>query len=114
MKKETGTTRSGPDNGRWNGGKYWSSRDGYCYVWTPSHPASTAKGYVLAHRLVMELTLGRYLRKSEAVHHIDHDRSNNNPANLHVFPSNSAHRKFHNIEARYRMTFQTVRPKYMS
>ena len=36
------------------------------------------------HRLIMELKLGRPLRKSEIVHHKDGDRANNHPDNLEL------------------------------
>ena len=47
------------------------------------------------HRAVMERMLGRPLRSSEIVHHIDFDKFNNKPSNLHLFKSRSEHRKAH-------------------
>jgi transposase-like protein len=41
-------------------------------------------GYVLKHRLVMARLLGRPLSDDETVHHIDGDRSNNEPSNLQL------------------------------
>ena len=47
------------------------------------------------HRLVMEEHLGRELTKDEVVHHIDRNKSNNDLDNLMLFPTKSAHTKFH-------------------
>jgi hypothetical protein len=50
---------------------------------------------VLEHRHVASQILGRPLTSSDFVHHIDFDKFNNDPSNLHVFASVSAHRKCH-------------------
>jgi hypothetical protein len=50
---------------------------------------------VYQHREVMEKTLGRALSRSEVVHHIDGNPSNNAPENLQLFKSQSKHKKFH-------------------
>ena len=47
------------------------------------------------HRLVMEEHLGRKLKSSEVIHHIDGDKQNNKIDNLILFPTKSAHTKFH-------------------
>jgi len=41
-------------------------------------------GYAYEHRLEMARKLGRILRKTETVHHIDGDKTNNSPANLEL------------------------------
>lgn len=66
---------------------------------------NTANGYIairekrnstkLEHRLVMEKHIGRRLKSHEVVHHIDHDRSNNDISNLMLFKNNSEHIKYH-------------------
>lgn len=66
-------------------------KDGYELEYQPDHPFATGKGYVRVHRLVMEKKLGRYLTKSEVVHHRDEDAGNNSPDNLELFPSNGEH-----------------------
>jgi hypothetical protein len=57
------------------------------------------KGYVKEngrhqHRIVMEKKLGRKLRKGEIVHHVDHNKKNNDPKNLRVM-TQSRHAKLH-------------------
>ncbi|NRG43322.1 HNH endonuclease [Bacillus sp. CRN 9] len=47
------------------------------------------------HRWVAELMLGRKLKPTEVVHHIDGDKRNNKPSNLMVFPSQSEHLNWH-------------------
>ena len=47
------------------------------------------------HRLVFEKHLGRPLDSKEVVHHIDGNKSNNKLSNLMLFPTKSAHTKYH-------------------
>ena len=51
-------------------------------------------GYIMEHRLVMAQCVGRLLSRTEAVHHIDSNPSNNDPNNLMLFRSNGAHKRF--------------------
>lgn len=44
---------------------------------------------------IAEMELGRPLDSDEVVHHIDFDRSNNDPTNLFVFPNESWHGGYH-------------------
>lgn len=59
---------------------------GYVCVLIKSHPNADSNGYVLEHRVVMEMYLGRYLKsyKQEMVHHIDGDKQNNDINNLEL------------------------------
>lgn len=50
---------------------------------------------VYTHRAVVERSIGRKLKSSEIVHHIDCDKNNNDIRNLFVFKTRSAHRKAH-------------------
>ena len=49
----------------------------------------------MEHRLVMRGIVGRPLDEDEIVHHIDHDRMNNDPGNLDLLKDNSAHQETH-------------------
>lgn len=66
----------------------------YILEWCPTHPSAT-HGVVFQHRLVKECELGRFLTKTERVHHLDHNRQNNDPANLELSESQSAHMTTH-------------------
>jgi len=65
---------SGPLNPGWKGG-ITKRKDGYFI-------RNSDKRYI--HRLIAERVLGRKLKQNEAVHHIDGNRSNNEPSNLFV------------------------------
>jgi hypothetical protein len=61
-------------------------------------------GYVLVkvgsqwrqeHRLVVERELGRRLRRSEVVHHVNEGKDDNRPENLMVFATAAGHRRYH-------------------
>ncbi len=68
---------------------------GYVSVYFPKHPGATKGGYVLEHRLMVEIFIGRLLTDKEKIHHIDLNKHNNHISNLMLFPTNSAHIKFH-------------------
>ena len=76
----------------WKGGR--TIKDGYILIWKPKH-LYAKNGYVAEHRLVMEKHLGRFLKPTEVVHHIDEDKTNNSLSNLKYFKSNGAHRNYH-------------------
>lgn len=50
-------------------------------------------GYV--HRIIASQKIGRPLKPTEFVHHIDEDKTNNDINNLMVFCSNGAHISYH-------------------
>lgn len=87
--------RSGPRSGSlhkgWKGGRTLN-KDGYVEVYCPGHPnAKKHTRYILEHRLVMEEKLGRYLLRTEVVHHKNGVKTDNRPENLEVFESNAGH-----------------------
>src|SRR3989304_9665975 len=75
------------------GHKYrWLNAQGYAYVPAPTgHPYPSRKprahqrAWILEHRLVMEKTIGRYLKPSEQVHHVNGRRDDNRPENLELW-----------------------------
>lgn len=87
----------GAKNAAWIGGVS-KQTDGYLYERFQSHPFASG-GYVLQHRLVAERYLrasgshqhflvevdgAMYLRRDLDVHHVNRDRTDNDPANLVV------------------------------
>lgn len=84
----------GAGNPKWRGGRIVQT-SGYVYAYAPNHPHATQDGYVMEHRLVVERTLGRFLRPEEVVHHRNHDPGDNRLENLELMPSQTAHRERH-------------------
>ncbi len=62
------------------------------------HPHNN-KGYVGAHRLVLEAHLGRYLETCEVVHHINEIKTDNRLENLYLC-SQEEHVQIHNRGSR--------------
>lgn len=75
-------------------------KGGYKKVLKPDHSRADKKGYAFEHILVVESLIGRALRMGEEVHHLDHDKGNNNPANLHLCASHREHMQFHRGNSR--------------
>jgi hypothetical protein len=88
--------KTGAASPRWKGGRR-ARPDGYSRVAVPSDHPNPSDGkpsgtqYVLEHRRVMELHLGRHLLPTEVVHHIDGNPRNNAIENLELFASMSDH-----------------------
>ncbi len=86
-------SRYGSENSAWKGGRTIHGR-GYVYLYAPDHPKAS-NGYVFEHILVAEKKLGRHLKPGETTHHINGDRGDNRPENIHVFESAGAHTAYH-------------------
>jgi hypothetical protein len=80
----------GTNNINWKGGRTIAS-NGYVLVKRPGHHLADTRGYVYEHRLVAEEKLGRRLAPGEQVHHVDHNKQNNDPSNLEVKSSRADH-----------------------
>ena len=95
------TQRTGPRSGDkhpdWKGGR--NLVGGYWYIYQPYHPNRTKQNTVAEHRLVMEAHLGRYLLRTEVVHHKNGDSQDNRLENLEVFSTNALHLK-HELSGR--------------
>lgn len=69
-------------HGRWQGGLI--KVRGYIWVLLADRGTAAWNGYTKRAHLVMEQKLGRPLRAGERVHHIDGDKTNDEPRNLQV------------------------------
>lgn len=93
------TREGGHRHSQWKGGRIPAS-GGYISVWVPlNHPMAemrTQSGYILEHRLVMAEHLGRPLRSTESVHHINNsDKTDNRIENLQLRQGkHGAHARF--------------------
>lgn len=98
---------TGPKNPAWKGGLTFFKRKGkYAdqsikYVRCPAEFTAMARkdGYVMEHRLLVALELGRPLLRSECVHHINHDATDNRLENLMLFASNADHKRYEHGQA---------------
>lgn len=75
----------------WKGGKTFF--DGYWWIYNPNHPKAV-KQYVKQSILILEQKLGRPLEKNEIPHHIDGDKTHDDPANL-IAMDNIEHSRLH-------------------
>lgn len=78
----------------WESLPHVKNEKGYIEVEVPNHPNNVG-GFVLAHRLVMEAHLGRYLTSEEVVHHINEVKDDNRLENLYLC-SQPEHAEIHN------------------
>lgn len=67
----------------------------YRVTYQPDHPNAPSGGWMMEHRLVMEAKVGRLLKSSEVVHHINHDSLDNRPENLELCASKGEHLAAH-------------------
>lgn len=71
--------------GQWHNGRpKVLHTNGYVKVYQPGHPEANKAGWMMEHRLIAELTLGRCLEPGEQVNHANEIKTDNRPENLHV------------------------------
>lgn len=85
--------KKGADCRAWKGGRTVQS-NGYVTIYKPEHPRAGKDTHVFEHIVVAETKIGRRLKPSERVHHINHVKSDNRPENLEVL-SDFQHRSIH-------------------
>lgn len=93
---------TGATNPAWKGGLTYRNRKGaYAsqpirYVRCPVQLLAMARkdGYVMEHRLLVAQAIGRPLTRAEAVHHVNHDATDNRLENLMLFATNGQHKAF--------------------
>jgi len=86
--------RKGSEHHNWKGGVARSG--GYLRELAKDHPRAYGGRYIQQHILVVERIIGRQINKREHVHHIDGNRSNNDPKNLALM-SNREHIRLHRL-----------------
>lgn len=92
------------NNPNWKGGRY-KKKLGYIVLNLPDHPKSTRNNHeVYEHRVVVEKHIGRFLKGSECVHHINGKRDDNRISNLMLFKNAQEHKKFENKVTQFGLT----------
>jgi hypothetical protein len=84
----------GKDHYNWKGGGHFNSK-GYRIAYDPNGKTRDLR-QIPEHRLIMEKHLGRKLKSSEVVHHIDGNKSNNDIKNLQL-ETRRSHPPIHNV-----------------
>lgn len=87
---------TGAENPSWKGGIIYAN--GRRCVYFPDHPRAHANGYVYEHVLIAGETEGRIIEPFEVVHHIDGDKTNNDPSNLQVLSGHAEHLALHRAQ----------------
>lgn len=91
---------TGPLNPAWKGGvtvfRKHGNYSGVRYVRAPEWARLMARkdGYVMEHRLIVAQATGFLLTRTECVNHENHDPTNNDPANLTLWPDNRTHKLY--------------------
>jgi hypothetical protein len=104
----------GNKNPAYRGGRtlLWSGRKPnfkrYWAILMPEHHEANGKGYVKEHRYIMELYLGRKLKREEVVHHINSDTMDNRIENLELYLSHGEHMRHEWATGTYKGRKKTV------
>lgn len=94
---ELAKLRVGDKASNWKGGriKIGTKARPYIKLHWPDHHEADYRGYVMEHRVVMEEKLGRPLERTEKVHHMNNDSTDNRPENLEVYKTQKEHFRRH-------------------
>jgi hypothetical protein len=102
---ERGVAQKGPNHSQWKGGRFLANH--YFYVMIGMLPEDQQKiaremrpkhNYILEHRLIMAMTLGRPLKPREVVHHKNGVKTDNRPENLALMAWDEHSRKHRQVE----------------
>lgn len=83
-----------------------SHSEGYSIVSRSQHVGGKSVRYEFEHNYIASILLEGKLDAINTVHHIDSNRSNNDPFNLLIFQTDSEHKRFHNSPHAY-ITYNT-------
>lgn len=84
----------GKNSPSWKDGRT-KAGGGYIFIYCPEHPFADINKRVKEERLIIERILGRYLLKTEIVHHKNRIKDDNRAENLQVVSSVSEHMDIH-------------------
>ena len=93
-RRKIALAKMGSKNPQWKGGKILD-KDGYIWLREPNHPFNH-NGYVRRARFVMEKHIGRLLKSTEIIHHINEIKTDDRIENLKLLANLCEHRKLHN------------------
>ena len=82
-------------------GRY--EHEGYVNVKAKGHHRADKNGYVKEHILIAEKKYGIKITKDKDVHHIDGNKSNNNPDNLEVLSREEHVKNIKDLNMKYLM-----------
>ena len=71
------------------------NHSGYILIFQPNHPFRKMGRYIFEHRLIVEKHLNRYLKPTEAIHHINGIKTDNRIENLYLFSTRYSHSIYH-------------------